>query len=128
MMEEAREERVAKVLSWLQSTARGHLSRKQYSKLKQQKMALYCVQRSIRNFMVGKHWLWWQLWLAIKPSLRSAKFAEIKAQLEAKRSEADAKMTSEKNARKAVETINTQSDSEKAELENTLSGGSNVVQ
>ena len=28
--------------------------------------------------MIGKTWQWWQLWLKIKPTLRSAKFAEIK--------------------------------------------------
>ena len=41
-------------------------------------LALYCIQRTIRNFMIGKTWPWWQLWLKIKPTLRSAKFAEIK--------------------------------------------------
>ena len=28
--------------------------------------------------MIGKTWPWWQLWLAVKPNLRSSKFAEIK--------------------------------------------------
>ncbi len=41
-------------------------------------LALYCVQRTIRNFLMGKAWAWWQLWLGIKPNLRSSKFAEIK--------------------------------------------------
>ena len=39
---------------------------------------MYCIQRTIRNFMIGKTWQWWQLWTKIKPNLRSAKFAEIK--------------------------------------------------
>jgi hypothetical protein len=41
--------------------------------------------------MIGKTWMWWQLWLAIKPKLRSTKFAEIKASLEAKTAEAEKK-------------------------------------
>merc|ERR1719462_1131325 len=44
MMEEVREERVTKVISWLQSTGRGALSRLQFRKLKTQKIALLCVQ------------------------------------------------------------------------------------
>ena len=40
MMEEFREERVNKIVSWLQSAARGKLSRIQYQKLKNQKVAL----------------------------------------------------------------------------------------
>jgi hypothetical protein len=50
------------------------------------------VQKTLRNFLAGKHWLWWQLWLAIKPNLRSSKFAEIKATLEAKTQEAEKKI------------------------------------
>lgn len=42
--------------------------------------------------MVGKTWLWWQLWLLIKPHLRSSKFAEIKATLEEKRQVAEKKI------------------------------------
>ena len=99
-MEEIREEKVSQILSWLQAAARGKMSRKTYKKLQQQKvkthawnsnsysltktfifllqLALYCIQRTIRNFMIGKNWNWWILWLKIKPNLRSAKFAEIK--------------------------------------------------
>ena len=62
-------------------------------------MALYCVQRTIRNFLVGKTWMWWQLWLAIKPNLRSSKFAEIKATLEAKTQAAEKKIDSVKQNR-----------------------------
>ena len=98
MMEEIREEKVSQILSWLQAAARGKMSRQTYKKLQAQKvhikkciisralfnwshilqMALYCIQRTIRNFMIGKTWAWWQLWHNLKPNLRSAKFAEIK--------------------------------------------------
>ena len=105
MMEEFREERVNKIVSWLQSAARGKLSRIQYQKLKNQKVALLCVQRAIRNYLVGKQWLWWQIWLGVKPGLKCYHFAEIKQNLDAKRKEAESKISNEKNARKAAETI-----------------------
>lgn len=90
-------------------------------------MALYCVQRAIRNFMVGKHWLWWQLWLAIKPNLRSSKFNEIKAALEAKRSEAEGKICQEKRLREEAEVANMQLEAEKSELERALAGGADNI-
>lgn len=37
-MEEIREEKIAKILSWLQATARGKMSRVAYKKLQDQKV------------------------------------------------------------------------------------------
>ena len=58
--------------------------------------------------MIGKTWMWWQLWLAIKPKLRSTKIAEIKASLEAKTAEAEKKKEQEKLSRQKAEKINEQ--------------------
>lgn len=71
------------MLSWLQAGARGKASRMVYEKMKQRKLALYCCQRSIRNYYIGKTWLWWQLWLVLKPNLKCTKFAEYKVRSEA---------------------------------------------
>merc|ERR1719187_2720814 len=83
-MEEVREDRIGTVLSWLQSQARGKASRLLFKKLQDRKLALYCMQRTIRNYYIGKTWLWWQLWLAIKPNLKCTKFAQYKAEYEEK--------------------------------------------
>merc|ERR1719362_590319 len=42
------------------------------------------MQRTIRNYYIGKTWMWWQLWLAIKPNLKCTKFAQYKAEYEEK--------------------------------------------
>merc|ERR1711899_126957 len=83
-MEEVREDRIGMVLSWLQAQARAKASRLIFKKLQDQKLALYCAQRTIRNYYIGKTWLWWQLWLLIKPSLKCTKFAQYKAEYEKK--------------------------------------------
>jgi myosin heavy chain 6/7 len=83
-MEEVREDRIGTVLSWLQSRAKGKASRLMFKKLQDRKLALYCMQRTIRNYYIGKTWLWWQLWLAIKPNLKCTKFAQYKAEYEDK--------------------------------------------
>merc|ERR1712242_207944 len=83
-MEEVREDRIGSVLSWLQSQARGKASRLVFKKMQDQKLSLYCLQRTIRNYYIGKTWLWWQLWLAVKPNLKCTKFAQYKAEYEEK--------------------------------------------
>merc|ERR1712223_1809270 len=83
-MEEVREDRIGSVLSWLQAQARGKASRLLFRNMQDQKLSLYCLQRTIRNYYIGKTWLWWQLWLAIKPNLKCTKFAQYKAEYEEK--------------------------------------------
>merc|ERR1719191_1312202 len=83
-MEEVREDKIGMVLSWLQAQSRGKASRLVFKKLQDQKLSLYCLQRIIRNYYIGKTWLWWQLWLAIKPNLKCTKFAQYKAEYEEK--------------------------------------------
>merc|ERR1711962_445960 len=82
LMEEFREDRIGQVLAWLQAGAGGKASRMQFKKLQDQKLALYCCQRSIRNYYIGKTWLWWQIWLAVKPNLKCTQFGKYKAQYE----------------------------------------------
>jgi len=83
-MEETREDKIGSVLAMLQAQARGKASRIVFKKLQDQKLALYCLQRTIRNYYIGKTWSWWQLWLAIKPNLKCTKFAMYKAEYEEK--------------------------------------------
>merc|ERR1711936_1016021 len=127
-MEEVREDRIGCVLSWLQAQARGKASRLVFKKLQDQKLALYCLQRTIRNYYIGKTWLWWQLWLDIKPNLKCTKFAPWVADYEEKIAIAEAnidKAVAECNKVKAVyEKIS----AEKNELVLALQSGGSAVQ
>merc|ERR1711974_473353 len=49
-VEEIREDRIGMVLSWLQAQARGKQSRMVFKKLQDQQLALYVMQRTIRNY------------------------------------------------------------------------------
>merc|ERR1712241_702039 len=127
-MEEVREDRIGMVLSWLQAQARGKASRLLFKKLQDQKLALYTMQRTIRNYYIGKTWLWWQLWLLIKPNLKCTKFAQWVADYEEKIALAEAnidKATAECNKEKAT---HKRLNNEKNELVLALQGGSNAVQ
>merc|ERR1712180_510635 len=83
-MEEVREDKIGQVLSWLQAYCRGKAARINFKRQQDQKLALYCCQRTIRNYMIGKTWKWWQIWMALKPNLKCTKFAQYKAEYEEK--------------------------------------------
>jgi myosin heavy chain 6/7 len=83
-MEEVREDKIGSVITFLTAYARGKASRLIFKKMQDQKLSLYCLQRTIRNYHIGKTWNWWKLWLAIKPNLKCSKFAQYKAEYEEK--------------------------------------------
>merc|ERR1719232_137479 len=127
-MEEVREDRIGMVLSWLQSQARGKASRLVFKKMQDQKLALYCLQRTIRNYYIGKTWLWWQLWLAVKPNLKCTKFAQYKAEYEEKIAIAEANIDKALADRKKVEAVHAALSAQKNELVLALQSGGSAVQ
>merc|ERR1711879_282051 len=127
-MEEVREDRIGTVLSWLQAQARGKASRLIYRKLQDQKLALYCVQRTIRNYYIGKTWQWWQLWLDIKPNLKCSKFAQYKAEYEEKIEMAEANIDKAIADCTKTKTVYERLCSEKNELVLALQSGGSAVQ
>lgn len=68
-MEEFRDERLGKIMSWMQSWIRGYLARKEYKKIQEQRLALQVVQRNLRKYMQLRTWPWWKLWQKVKPLL-----------------------------------------------------------
>merc|ERR1711862_1073942 len=128
LMEEVREDRIGEVLSWLQAQARGKASRLVFKKMQDQKLALYCLQRTIRNYYIGKTWLWWQLWLAIKPHLKCSKFAQYEAEYEEKIAIAEAHIDKALEARKKVEAVHQSLSAQKNELVLALQSGGSAVQ
>merc|ERR1711937_1136034 len=127
-MEEVREDRIGQVLAWLQAGARGKASRMQFKKLQDQKLALSCCQRSIRNYYIGKTWLWWQIWLAVKPNLKCTQFGKYKAQYEEQIALAEANIGTAMAAREKVQGTYDGFQAQKNELELALKSGGSAVQ
>merc|ERR1711994_680926 len=125
-MEEVREDRIGSVLSWLQ--AKGKASRLLFKKLQDQKLSLYCLQRTIRNYHIGRTWLWWQLWLAIKPNLKCSKFAQYKAEYEEKMGIAEANIDKAVSDCNKVKAVYERLSNEKNELVLALQSGGSAVQ
>merc|ERR1712190_420493 len=127
-MEEVREDRIGSVLSWLQAQARGKASRLVFKKLQDQKLSLYCLQRTIRNYYIGKTWLWWQLWLAVKPNLKCTKFAQYKAEYEEKIAIAEANIDKAIAECNKVKAVHATLSGQKNELVLALQSGGSAVQ
>merc|ERR1711931_441903 len=127
-MEEVREDKIGSVLSWLQAGARGKASRMQFKKLQDQKLALYCCQRTIRNYYIGKTWLWWQIWLAVKPNLKCTQFGKYKAEYEEKIAVAEANIDKAVAECNAVVAVHERLSNEKNELNLALNSGGSAVQ
>ena len=127
-MEEFREDRIGCVLSWLQAQARGKASRLIFKKLQDQKLSLYCLQRTIRNYYIGKTWRWWQLWLDIKPNLKCTQFAKYKADFEDKIAIAEENIDVAIAECDKVRKVYDRLTNEKNELVNALQNGDSAVQ
>merc|ERR1719402_634409 len=127
-MEETREDRIGQVLAWLQSGARGKASRMAFKKLQDQKLALYCCQRSIRNYYIGKTWLWWHIWVAIKPNLKCTQFGKYKQEYEEKIALAEANIDKAVADREKVQAVYDGFAGQKNELELALKSGGSAVQ
>merc|ERR1712110_977570 len=127
-MEELRDDRVTHLVSCLQSWVRGYFARKVYKKLWDHKRGLLCVQKCIRSYMIGKQWLWWQLWLLLKPNLKSGNLDGFKKELAERIRFAQENLEETKRQRIAAEKKNGELNSEIEEIRNTLSGGTNAKQ
>lgn len=75
-MEEFRDERLSRIVSWMQAFVRGFLSRRDYKKLQEQRLALQVVQRNLRRYLKLRTWPWWKLWQKIRPLLNATRIED----------------------------------------------------
>ncbi|XP_062335310.1 myosin-7-like isoform X2 [Osmerus eperlanus] len=108
VLEEMRDDRLALIITGIQSRARGVLARNEFQKIVERRDALLVIQWNIRAFMGVKNWPWMKMYFKIKPLLKSAetekemanmkeefiKLKEAYAKSEARRKELEEKMVS----------------------------------
>ena len=75
-MEEFRDERLSKIVSWMQAYARGYLARKDFKQLQEQRLALQIVQRNLRRYLKLRTWPWWKLWQKVRPLLNATRIED----------------------------------------------------
>ncbi|XP_076661356.1 myosin heavy chain isoform X32 [Halictus rubicundus] len=121
-MEEFRDERLGKIVSWMQAYIRGYLSRKDYKKLQEQRLALVVVQRNLRKYLQLRTWPWWKLWQKVKPLLNVTRIEDELAALEEKARKAQEAFEKEEKLRKELEEQNAKLVTERNALQRTLDG------
>ncbi|KAL7637326.1 UNVERIFIED_CONTAM: hypothetical protein RMT77_012051 [Armadillidium vulgare] len=115
-LEEIRDERLAKIITWLQSWIRGYLSRKDFKKLQEQRVALIVVQRNLRKYLQLRTWPWYRLWQKVKPLLNVTRVEDEIRALEEKAAKAQEDYEREAKLRKELETANVSLLQEKNDL------------
>ncbi|XP_043518717.1 myosin heavy chain, muscle isoform X16 [Frieseomelitta varia] len=121
-MEEFRDERLSKIVSWMQAYMRGYLTRKDYKKLQEQRLALVVVQRNLRKYLQLRTWPWWKLWQKVKPLLNVTRIEDELAALEEKARKAQEAFEREEKLRKELEEQNTKLSAERNALQRQLDG------
>ncbi|XP_065090263.1 myosin heavy chain, muscle isoform X24 [Ochlerotatus camptorhynchus] len=127
-MEEFRDERLSKIMSWMQSWCRGYISRKEFKKLMEQRVSLEIVQRNLRKYMKLRTWAWWKLWQKVKPLLNVSRVEDQIAELESKAQKAQEAFEKEEKMRKELEALNSKLLAEKTALLDSLSGEKGALQ
>ncbi|NEU32883.1 hypothetical protein GN156_19485, partial [bacterium LRH843] len=121
-MEELRDERLGKIIGWMQSYIRGYLSRKEFKKIQEQRLALIVVQRNLRKYLSLRTWPWWKMWTRVKPLLNVVDVDAEMRKLEEKVQKTEEALAKEEKARKEVETLNAKLLQEKTALLKNLEG------
>ncbi len=123
-----RDDKVDELVGGLQSSIRAYFTKKSYKKLYDERKGLLCAQTTIRNYLIGKKWLWWQLWLAIKPQLKAGNFEQFKQELAKKTVYAADHLEDVIKERQEAEKKNTELVKEVDELRSSMAGGANAKQ
>uniref|UniRef100_A0A1Q3G4C2 Putative myosin class i heavy chain n=1 Tax=Culex tarsalis TaxID=7177 RepID=A0A1Q3G4C2_CULTA len=127
-MEEFRDERLSKIMTWMQSWCRGYLSRKQFKKMQEQRVSLEIVQRNLRKYMKLRTWAWWKLWQKVKPLLNVSRVEDQIAKLEETAKKAQDDLEKETKLRQELEALNSKLLAEKTALLDSLSGEKGALQ
>ncbi|XP_054160100.1 myosin heavy chain, muscle-like isoform X3 [Oppia nitens] len=115
-LEEMRDDRLGKIITWLQGWVRWYQCKKSFKKLQEQRIALLVIQRNLRKFLTLRNWLWWKLYSKVKPLLNVARVEDELKALEEKLKKEHEAFEREEKLRKELEVKNVQLLQEKNDL------------
>jgi len=115
-LEEVRDGRLGKIISWMQSWVRGRRGRVNFKTLQDQRVALTVVQRKIRSFMSMQSWAWFNLWQKVRPLINQPRVEDEIRKLEDRATAACEELERESNLRDTLEASNINLAAEKEKL------------
>ena len=92
------------------------MSRKNYKKLQEQRIALIVVQRNLRKYLQLRTWAWYRLWQKVKPLLNVTRVEDEMRELEERANKALDELEKESALRKSLESQNVSLLQEKNDL------------
>jgi len=115
-LEEIRDDRLGKLVAWLQAWIRGRISRAQFKRLQEQRVSLIVVQRNLRKYLRLRNWGWYKLWMKVKPLLNVTRVEDEILKLEERATKAVEDLEKESSLRKTLEGQFNSMTQEKADL------------
>jgi len=119
-MEELRDDKIAKIMIWLQSRIRNYIVKKAYKPLKDQRLALEVCQRSLRSYVNLRCWPWWALWRILKPTLKVVCIADEIKKFEERLGKAADAVAAEEAVKRQIESKGKKLEDEKKNVEKQL--------
>merc|ERR1712142_41375 len=75
-VEEIRDEIIGKMVCLVQNWVRGYMGRKKFVTMQEQRVALTIVQRNIKKYIGMKNWIWFYLWVRVKPIINKPRIED----------------------------------------------------
>ncbi|XP_042857274.1 myosin heavy chain, muscle-like [Penaeus japonicus] len=119
-MEEIRDDRLGKIITWMQSWIRGLIGRKEYLRLQEQRVSLIVLQRNLKKFMAMSNWSWFIFWQKVKPLINQPRLEDEINKLKDRAEKACQDLDRESTRRKELEDSNTNLTEELNNLKVTL--------
>merc|ERR1711962_210079 len=115
-LEDMRDEKIAAILTALQSYMRYHLAAIEFAEQVKRRDSIDCIQSNLRAFMYLKDWEWMKIIFKIKPLISQAEEYKKLQELEKNYKEVKEKLEKEKKRRSELETAAVAMEQEKNEL------------
>merc|ERR1711970_1156378 len=119
-LEEIRDERLGRIIAWIQAFIRGRLARVRFAEIQAQRNSVLVLQRTWRKYFRLKNWAWFRLWSKVKPLLSGTRIEDEIAKLDERANKAVEDLAAEVAAKENLENRNVSLIAEKAELLVTL--------
>ncbi|KAJ3650417.1 hypothetical protein Zmor_016518 [Zophobas morio] len=116
-LESQRDERLAGMVVHLQAHCRGYLARRRLAQRKLQDLAVRCIQRNVRKFLMVRDWPWWRLLVRVTPLLNVHRTEE---ELRMKTDELEALKTKLEKLESERTTLKHENDKLEAKVRHTL--------
>merc|ERR1712055_313213 len=104
-VEEIRDDVIGAMVCKVQNWVRGYMGRRKYKILQEQRIALGIVQRTIKKYISMKSWIWFYLWMRVKPLINQPRIEDAIRELKTR---SDASVAACKEAEDKAEFLEAQ--------------------